>query len=91
MVVVVCLFRLRGTEVQPDLFAKDRGKGRMQSCQRVEVTLMRQRHKEESQQKEQAEQGVQLGPSRPGQHPTLSVSAVIVSGLAHADALVGKV
>jgi hypothetical protein len=91
MVVVVCLFRLRGTEVQPDLFAKDRGKGRMQSCQRVEVTLMRQGHKEESQQKEQAEQGGQLGPTRPGQHPALSVSAVVVSVLAHADALVGQV
>jgi hypothetical protein len=54
MTMMVRLFRFRGTELQSDLFAKARGKGRMLSVQRVKVALMRQRHKEESQEGEHA-------------------------------------
>ena len=55
IMMMVRLFRFRGTELQPDLFAKERDKERMLSFQRLEVALMRQRHKEESQKGEQAE------------------------------------
>jgi hypothetical protein len=46
MMMMARIFSFRGTELHPDIFAKDGG--RRWSVQRVKVALMRQRHKEES-------------------------------------------
>ena len=53
--VVVCLFRFRGTESRPNFLLSTRGNGRIRSFQGVQMTLMSQRNKKKSQKEEQAE------------------------------------
>ena len=53
--VVVCLFRFRGTESKPNFLLSTRGNGRIKSFQGVQMTLMSQRNKKKSQKEEQAE------------------------------------
>jgi len=53
--VVVRLFRFRSTEPRPDFLFSTWGKGRIKSFQGVQMTLMSQRDKKQSLNKEQAE------------------------------------
>jgi len=60
--VVVCIFRFRGTEPRSNFLLSTRGNGRIKAFQGVQMTLMNQRNKKKSQKEEQAEHGVKAGP-----------------------------
>jgi hypothetical protein len=53
--MMVRLFRFRGTEPGPDFLLSTRGNGRIKSFQGVQMTLMSQRDKKQSQNEEKAE------------------------------------